>query len=135
MFAERFATEAVLARLREISGRARASLEQVKPTDDDLVGLVSEINGEGVVTKCSLGIYDLPWQAAEHSEWAAMVKAETDAIRKRLEEVQGVPLRFIIWAGMGGSIEDKTLYNAAHLLRGGAGFKTPGRAGGSSDGV
>jgi len=119
MFAERFATEAVLARLREISGRARASLEQVKPTDDDLVGLVSEINGEGVVTKCSLGIYDLPWQAAEHSEWAAMVKAETDAIRKRLEEVQGVPLRFIIWAGMGGSIEDKTLYNAAHLLRGG----------------
>jgi glucose-6-phosphate isomerase len=119
MFAERFASEAVLARLRDISARARVSLEQVKPGDDDLVGLVSEVNGEGVVTKCSLGIFDLPWQAAEHPEWAAQVKAETEAIRARLEEAQGVPLRFIIWAGMGGSIEDKTLYNAAHLLRGG----------------
>jgi len=119
IFAERFATEGVLARLREISGRARVSLESLKAADDALIPLVTEMDSEGLVTKCSLGIYDLPWQALEHPEWAAQVKAETQAIQKRLEEAQGVPLRFIIWAGMGGSIEDKTLYNAAHLLRGG----------------
>ena len=70
-------------------------------------------------SKRSIGIFDLPWKAAKHPEWAAEIKAEVDEIRKRLEEEQGVPLRFIIWAGMGGSIEDKTLYNAAGMLRGG----------------
>ena len=103
-----------MGRLRHISGTA----ENLNPADDDLISLVSELDG-GRVTKCSIGIYDLPWKAAGHQEWAAEIKAETDAVRARLEEVQGVPLRFIIWAGMGGSVEDKTLYHAAGMLRGG----------------
>jgi len=101
LFFERFQSERVLPRLRAL------------PEDGELIALMS--SGENRLT----GIYDLPWKAAEHSEWAAMVKAETDAIRTRMEETHGVPLRFIIWAGMGGSIEDKTLYNASGILRGG----------------
>ncbi len=119
IFAERFATEGVLARLREISERARRSLEGLNATDDTIIPLVTESNPEGLITKCSLGIYDLAWQAPEHPEWAAQIKAETDGIRQRLEQAQDAPLRFIVWVGMGGSIEDKTLYNAAHLLKAG----------------
>ena len=33
-----------------------------------------------------------------------------------------MPLRFLIWAGMGGSIEDKILYNSIGLLKRGPRF-------------
>src|SRR5439155_21864882 len=35
----------------------------------------------------------------------------------RIQETHGASLRFLIWAGMGGSAEDKSAYNAAGLLR------------------
>ena len=36
---------------------------------------------------------------------------------ERIKEVHGTPLRFLIWAGMGGSAEDKNMYNAIGLLK------------------
>ncbi len=81
-----------------------------------------ETGPDGAVTKNSLGIYNLAWQAAEHPEWAAQLAAEAEAIKARILAAHGVPLRFIIWSGMGGSIEDKILYNSAGLLRRGPRF-------------
>lgn len=122
IFSERFTTEQALARLRDVDARARAALSSLNPSDDDWIPLSTEIDAEGHVTKSSLGVFDLAWQSPDHPEWPAQIKSETDRIRARIEEVHGVPLRFIIWAGMGGSIEDKTLYNSAGLLKGGPRF-------------
>ena len=33
-------------------------------------------------------------------------------IRGRIKDTHGAPLQFLIWAGMGGSAEDKSMYNA-----------------------
>jgi glucose-6-phosphate isomerase len=92
------------------------------PSDKELASLAMETDASGNVTKNSLGIYNLAWQAAEHPEWAAQVAGEADRIKERIQETHGVPLRFIIWAGMGGSIEDKILYNAIGLLKRGPRF-------------
>src|SRR5262249_1780351 len=35
----------------------------------------------------------------------------------RLEQAHNTRLRYLIWAGMGGSIEDKSMYNATGLLK------------------
>jgi glucose-6-phosphate isomerase len=67
-------------------------------------------------------VLGLAWQAAEHPEWADQITAEVNEIRQRIEEAHGTRIRFIIWAGMGGSMEDKTAYNAAGLFRGGPRF-------------
>jgi glucose-6-phosphate isomerase len=92
------------------------------PADRELAGLAMETDANGNVTKNSLGIYNLAWQAAEHPEWAGQVTAEAERIKQRIQETHGVSLRFIIWAGMGGSIEDKILYNAIGLLKRGPRF-------------
>jgi glucose-6-phosphate isomerase len=42
-----------------------------------------------------------------------------EALKQRIQDTHGVPLRFVIWAGMGGSIEDKSMYNSVGLLKGG----------------
>ena len=81
-----------------------------------------ETDAAGNVTKNSLGMFNLAWQAAGHPEWAAQVTGEAERIKQRIHETHGVPLRFIIWAGMGGSIEDKILYNSVGLLRRGPRF-------------
>ncbi len=65
---------------------------------------------------------DLPGLAAAHPEWPDIVNAEVDAIRARFKAVHGTTIRFLIWAGMGGSMEDKLVYEAAGLLRGGPRF-------------
>jgi glucose-6-phosphate isomerase len=104
------------------TGRYLERLRLGDPADTELASLAMETDAQGEVTKNSLGIYDLAWQAAEHPEWAAQVRAEADRIKQRILEAHGAPLRFIIWAGMGGSIEDKILYNAIGLLRRGPRF-------------
>ena len=48
--------------------------------------------------------------------------AEVDEVRGRIRATHGVRLRYVIWAGMGGSVEDKTMYNNVGLLRGGLTF-------------
>ena len=43
--------------------------------------------------------------------------AEVDEIRAAITATHGTRLRYVIWAGMGGSIEDKLMYQAVGLLR------------------
>ncbi|MDQ6664770.1 MAG: hypothetical protein M3Z23_10290 [Acidobacteriota bacterium] len=117
---ERFTSENVLERLKAVDRRAREEgFESLDPQDDPLIPLGMEIDGSGRVTKNSLGVFNLSWQAHEHPEWAERVAAEAEELKRQIAEAHGVPLRFLIWAGMGGSIEDKSMYKAAGLLRGG----------------
>ncbi len=78
-----------------------------------------ETDASGHVTKNFYGVLNLAWQAQQHPEWPGMIAAEVEELRHRIQEAHGLPLRFLIWAGMGGSMEDKILYQAAGLLRGG----------------
>jgi glucose-6-phosphate isomerase len=104
------------------AGRYLERLRLGDPADSELASLAMETDSDGHVTKNSLGMYNLAWQAAEHPEWPGAIATEAERIRNRIQETHGVPLRFIIWAGMGGSIEDKILYNAIGLLRRGPRF-------------
>ena len=119
----RFAAEDVLARVKALDAKARSEgLDAVNTHDDELVNIGMEVNAEGKVTKNSYGVLDLAWQAEEHPEWAKQVVEEVNGIRARIKEAHGTNIRFVIWAGMGGSIEDKTAYNAAGLFKGGPMF-------------
>jgi hypothetical protein len=64
-----------------------------------------------------IGVFDLAWRAERHPEWAARVAAEADQLRAAIKRANREQLRFVIWAGMGGSIEDKAMYQAAGLLK------------------
>jgi hypothetical protein len=119
----RFDSEHVLERVRRLDERARKEgLAVISPSDDPLVNIGMEVNSAGEVTKNSYGVLDLAWQAAECPDWPERVMAEVNEIRARIRDAHGVNIRFLIWAGMGGSIEDKTAYNAIGLLKGGPMF-------------
>jgi glucose-6-phosphate isomerase len=119
----RFDSEHVLERVRRLDERARKEgLAAISPSDDPLVNIGMEVNSAGEVTKNSYGVLDLAWQAAERADWPERVMSEVNEIRARIREAHGVNIRFLIWAGMGGSIEDKTAYNAIGLLKGGPMF-------------
>ncbi len=119
----RFDSEHVLSRLHSLDDRARREgPSSISPADDPLVSIGMEINPSGQVTKNSYGVLDLAWQAAQCPDWPDRVHAEVEDIRARIHEAHGVNIRFLIWAGMGGSIEDKTAYNAIGLLKGGPKF-------------
>ncbi len=110
----------MLARLRALRERARGGkLDELDPKSDALIPLGMEVDAAGHVTKNSYGVFDLSWQVADHPEWASQIQAEVDAARQKLEAAHGSKLRFLIWAGMGGSVEDKTTYFGAGLLKGG----------------
>lgn len=115
---ERFARERILPKLREIDARERAGGLAALDASDPLVAIGVETNAAGEVTKNSYGVLNLGWQAARRPEWPPMVAAEVAEIRAGLEQAHGTRLRFVIWAGMGGSVEDKSMYNAAGLLKG-----------------
>ena len=76
-----------------------------------------EIAESGRVTKNSYGVFNLPWQAEEHPEWPAVIGQEIAEIRKAIRQTHGTTLKWLIWAGMGGSAEDKNMYQAVGLLR------------------
>jgi glucose-6-phosphate isomerase len=104
------------------AGRYLERLNLADPADTELASLAMETDSSGNVTKNSTGHFTMAREAAEHPEWASQVVAEAERIKQRILETHGVPLRFIVWAGMGGSIEDKILYNAIGLLRRGPRF-------------
>lgn len=107
----------MLERLKLVDSRARRKgLESLDPSKNRLIGLGMEIDGQGVVTKNSYGIFNLSWQAEQNGDWSGMITAELDGIRKRIREKHKKQLKFVIWAGMGGSAEDKSMYNAVGLL-------------------
>ena len=112
--------DSLLERLKALDSRAnRKGLEGLDPSRNRLIRIGMEINAQGRVTKSGYGVFDLAWQAAHHSEWPGQIAAELDQIRERIRQVHGASLRFLIWAGMGGSAEDKNMYNAAGLLKSG----------------
>lgn len=124
----RFEAEDVYKRVQAIDSKARTQgLAAVSPADDPLVSIGMEVNAEGKVTKNSYGVLDLAWQAREDAEaveprWVAAVNGEVEAIRERIRATHGEAIRFVIWAGMGGSMEDKSAYNALGLFKGGPQF-------------
>jgi glucose-6-phosphate isomerase len=115
----RFERERVLARLRALDTCVAArGLDALDAAREPLVGIGMELDGRGGVTRNGYGVFNLAWQAAAHPDWAARIEAEANEIRRGLAAQHGARLRFVIWAGMGGSIEDKAMYNALGLLRG-----------------
>jgi hypothetical protein len=113
----RFETASPLKALQALSARARRKgLDSLDPSRGALIPIGMEVE-DGRVTKNGYGVFDLAWQAAEHPEWPGVVAGEIDAIVARVKQAHGVPVKFLIWAGMGGSSEDKAMYEAAGLLR------------------
>ncbi len=122
-YSNRFTAEKVLDRLRALDVRARLEgFAALRPAEDQLAAIGAEIDAAGCVTKNSYGVFNLSWQAREHSEWPEKINAEIVEIRRAIRETHGVELRHLIWAGMGGSIEDKSMYHALGLLKGGPRF-------------
>jgi len=120
---DRFSAEKVLDRLRALDARARTEgLAALQPADDLLAAIGTESDAAGHVTKNSYGVFNLSWQAQEHLEWIERIAAEIDEIRAAIRDTHGVELRYLIWAGMGGSIEDKSMYHALGLLKKGPRF-------------
>ena len=116
--AEAFEKENILEKLKVLDARARKKgLDSLDPTRNVLIRIGMEIDDKGRVTKNGYGVFDLSWQAAERHEWPGTIANELAEIRKILRQTHGVPLRFLIWAGMGGSAEDKSMFNATGLLR------------------
>lgn len=115
--ASRFRDEKVLERLRRVDAQARTKgLSTLRPADEPLIGLGMEVSPAGEVTKNSYGVFDLSWQSAEHPEWPAQIVQEVEEVRQVLRRTQKTLLRFLLWVGMGGSAEDKLVYQAAGLL-------------------
>jgi glucose-6-phosphate isomerase len=114
---DRFLQEDVLARLRRTDETARRQgVAALDPAADPLIQLGMEIDSAGRVTKNCYGVFNLSWQAELHPEWAERVATEVQEVRQCAREIQNAPLRYLIWAGMGGSIEDKSMYQAVGLL-------------------
>lgn len=110
--------ENLLDKVRETDRRAReGGLDKLKPKSDPLIPIGMEIDDAGRVTKNGYGVLHLPWLAAEHPEWAAEIEAEVAAVKKAIRDEHGVGLKYVIWAGMGGSAEDKAFYLGAGLLK------------------
>lgn len=113
----------MLERLRALDARARRDgLAALSPADDPLIALGMEIDAGGRVTKNGYGVFDLSWQAESHGEWPLAIEQEVREMRTRIRQAHSVSMRYLIWAGMGGSIEDKHMYQAAGLLKRGIRF-------------
>ena len=112
-----FKSESVLKRLRALD--ARVERDGLKPLDpaDKLVAIGTETNGKGSVTKNGYGVFNLAWRAERNPAWIEEVNDEVQKIRQSIRQAHGVTLRVVIWAGMGGSSEDKAAYSGAKLLR------------------
>jgi glucose-6-phosphate isomerase len=113
----RFQAASVLKGLKALDSRARRKgLESLDPERGALIPTGMEIEN-GRVVKNGYGVFDLPWQAEEHPEWPEKIVAELDEIRAGIRAAHRVGVQFLIWAGMGGSAEDKAMYQAVGLLR------------------
>ena len=112
---ERFHAASVLKGLKALDSRARRKgLDALDPARGALIPIGMEIEN-GRVVKNGYGVFDLPWQAEEHPEWPAKISAELDEIRAGIRAAHSAPIKFLIWAGMGGSAEDKAMYQAVGL--------------------
>lgn len=108
----------ILGQLEALDSKIRRKgLEALDPSSNPLIAIGTEHDGH-TVTKNSYGVLNLSWQAGKsHAEWAATVAGELDGIRARVKAAHGVPPQYLIWAGMGGSAEDKSAYLACGLMK------------------
>src|SRR6185436_11015477 len=112
--------ERVLARAHKLCRLwHEKGLKALKPAAEPLVGITMEVDQQQRVTKNSLGVLDLAWQVPHHPEWPPMIQQEAQQIRAGIKSAHGVELTNLIWAGMGGSAEDKVMYQALGLLESG----------------
>ena len=112
-----------LARLKTLDSMARRKgLAALDPEKSSLVAIGVETGVDGKVTKNSYGVLNLPWRATAAGDWPQRVEAELEEIRAGILKAHRAKLRFVIWAGMGGSAEDKTAYNLTGLLAKGPRF-------------
>jgi glucose-6-phosphate isomerase len=117
---EKMRRDRLLERARKLVERVRKTgLRSLRASSDPLVAIGMELDAANRPVKSLLGVLDLSWQAARRPEWPVMIQSEIDAIRAGIREAHGAELRNLIWAGMGGSAEDKAMYNALGLLDGG----------------
>ena len=110
----------LVARLKTLESRAqRKGIDALDPSKNRLIAIGMELDESGrKVKKDHYGVFNLAWQAARHPEWPEQIRVELDALRNAIRQAHGVPLQFLIWAGMGGSAEDKNMYQALGLLKG-----------------
>ncbi len=103
--------------MQAIDAKARRKgLAGLNAARNPLIAIGMESADGGRVTKNSYGVFHLAWLSAQHPEWPGEIAAELEEIRARIRETHGTKLKFLIWAGMGGSAEDKSMYNATGLL-------------------
>ena len=115
---ERFRSERVLEKLDESVGRAETGgLAQPDPAREPLVALGMEQGPSGRPAGNCYGAFGLSWKARQNPEWAERIAAEAAGLRERIHAAHRTPLRYMIWAGMGSEAEDKSMYNAAGLLK------------------
>ena len=113
-----FKREHVLERLKAIDTLAQTNgLRSLDPGMDKLIPIGMEVSSDGRVSKNGYGVFNLAWQSEEHPEWPGMIASELEEIRAGIKSAHGARLRFLIWAGMGGSAEDKSMYLALGLLK------------------
>jgi glucose-6-phosphate isomerase len=111
-------SENLLERVKALVSKAnRKGLQALDPARNRLIRIGMEIDEMGYVIKNCYGVLELSWQTARHRHWAAAIEHEIGEIGARIEGAHGTRIRFLIWVGMGGSAEDKKLYNAAGLLK------------------
>jgi hypothetical protein len=112
-----FRANDVLARLKVLDSRAqRKGLDSLDPSKNPLIGLGMELDQNNRVQRNCYGVFHLSWRAQKDGDWHHRIERELQQIRDRIRLAHGSRLRFLIWAGMGGSAEDKSMYNAAGLL-------------------
>jgi glucose-6-phosphate isomerase len=116
--AARFHQQTVLARLRALDSKARRhGVEGLDPSRNELIAIGMETTSEGRVIKNGYGVFHLAWLAAKDRQAPQRIRDEIDAIRAGIHATHGVTLKYVLWAGMGGSAEDKSMYAACGLLR------------------
>ncbi len=115
---ERFQRERVFERLRALDDRVRREgLQGLHADDDLLIRIGMETDNQGRVTKNGYGVFNLSWQVPQHPEWPEMIAREVADLRTGIKVAHGVYPRYLLWCGMGGSAEDKAMYQAVGLLR------------------
>jgi glucose-6-phosphate isomerase len=109
---EKLRSASLVGGLKALDSRIRRKgLGSLDPKRGALIPIGTEMD-RGRVTKNGYGVFSLAWQAAEHPEWADQIGAEIAEIRAGIK-----PLKFLLWIGMGGSAEDKAMYQGFGLLR------------------
>jgi len=109
--------ENLLERLKFLDARARRKgLRSLDPARNRLISLGMEIDSRGRVVRNGYGVFSLAWHNPARAQWASHIAAELEEIRARIHRAHGARVRNLIWAGMGGSAEDKNMYCGAGLM-------------------